>query len=65
VYEAYKGLSGFVVFVGKVIRNHIQQVHITGAVALRGEACGFVYRNQVVVFIEHFQLHVAKVGVWR
>ncbi len=65
VYESYKGLSGFVVFVGKVIRNHIQQVHIAGAVALRGKTCGFVHRNQVVVFIKHFQLHVAKVGVWR
>lgn len=61
VNETHEGFAGFVVFGGKVIRDYIQQVHITGYIALYGKSGGFVHRNEVVVFVKNFGLHGAKV----
>jgi hypothetical protein len=36
-------------------------VHITGYIALYGKSGGFVHRYEVVVFVENFGLHGAKV----
>jgi hypothetical protein len=48
--ETYKGLSGFVVFGSEVIRNEIEQVNVSGDIALYGQSCRFIYGNKVVVF---------------